>query len=257
MKVVILAGGLGTRMREETEYRPKPMVEIGDKPIIWHLMKQLGQQGVVEFVLAIGYKGNLIKDFFINYRHRTADFTVELSTSQVKMNSTLSSEKWKVTLAETGALTLTGGRLFKLKKYLDKEKYFLVTYGDGLADIDLEALVKFHLSPGKIATVTAAQPTSRFGRLDIGTNDAVVKFAEKSKENDWVNAGFFVFNREIFDYLNEDSILERSPLEALVQQNELMAFKHNGFWQPMDTIRESQLLNDLWSQNIAPWKNWA
>lgn len=256
MKAVILAGGLGTRLREETEYRPKPMVEIGGKPILWHIMKNLGHQDVSDFVIALGYKGDKIKDFFLNYQFKSSDFTVNLGNSDLKFHSTNVAENWNVTLADTGPLTMTGGRILMLEKFLKDEPFFLCTYGDGLANINLNHLINFHKSHGKIATVSASVPGSRFGRLGIEVNGKVSSFKEKPVEQNYVNAGFFIFSPEIFRYLTPDSVLERQPLETLAREGELFAYKHDGFWQPMDTIREVESLNEIWSHGNAPWKNW-
>lgn len=256
MKAVLLAGGMGTRLREETEYRPKPMVEIGQRPILWHIMKNLSTQGVVDFVVCLGYKGDFIKDYFLNYEARVNDVTVALGSKTAHSQLSNSSEdNWTVTLANTGLTTMTGGRIHGIKKYVEGET-FLCTYGDGLADIDLPELLKFHEAHGKIATVTAVMPTSRFGSMEIATDDTVVKFAEKPKGNAWVNGGFFIFEPEIFDYLTPDCVLENEPLEKLAEIGELVAYKHNGFWRPMDTFRESIELNEIWESGDAAWKNW-
>lgn len=256
MKAVLLAGGMGTRLREETEYRPKPMVEIGQRPILWHIMKNLSTQGLLEFVVCLGYKGDFIKDYFLNYEARINDVTVSLgSKTEHSQHSNSSEENWVVTLANTGLTTMTGGRIHRIQKYVEGER-FLCTYGDGLADIDLSALIKFHESHGKIATVTAVMPTSRFGSMEISADERVTKFAEKPKGSAWVNGGFFIFEPEIFDYLSHDCILENEPLEKLAADGELVAYKHHGFWRPMDTFRESLELNELWDTEDAPWKNW-
>ena len=256
MKAVILAGGYGTRLREETEFKPKPMVEIGERPIIWHIMKNLSMQGMNDFVLCLGYKGEVIKDYFLNYEARTHDVTVKLGINEgAVQNFKEITENWSVTLANTGLETLTGGRLLKIKKYVGSET-FLCTYGDGLADIDLNELISFHKSHGKIATVTAVRPTNRFGAMQIDQDNLVTKFTEKPQVDTWVNGGFFVFNSEIFSYLDLDTALEKNPLEALVQDQQIKSYKHNGFWQPMDTYREVQELNKIWLENSAPWKNW-
>jgi glucose-1-phosphate cytidylyltransferase len=256
LQTVILAGGLGTRLREETEYRPKPMVEVGGKPIIWHIMKNLSQQGIRDFVLCLGYKGDLIKDYFINYESRANDVTVSLLSKEITIDhETNHEEDWQVTLANTGLHTMTGGRIKRIMKYTKQER-FMCTYGDGLADIDLKKLIKFHDNHGKIATITAVRPNSRFGSIEISENDSVLKFSEKPRSENWVSGGFFIFEPEIFEYLNDDSILETDPLENLAQDNQLMAFKHHGFWQPMDTFRESLELNELWEKGNAPWRNW-
>ena len=257
MQAVILAGGLGTRLREETEYRPKPMVEIGGKPLLWHLMKLLSQQDLNDFIICLGYKGEQIKDFFLNYSSRVNDITLKLDDDSHDIeNYGRHEEKWNVTLANTGQHTMTGGRILKVRKYI-KGKRFLCTYGDGLSDINLEKLVKFHTAHGKIATVTAVNPTSRFGALDLGSDNLVYKFAEKPKSQEWINGGFFIFETEIFDYLTDNCVLEGNPMEMLAKDKQLMAYKHEGFWQPMDTYRESQELNELWNNNAAPWKTWS
>ena len=256
MRAVILAGGLGTRLREETEHRPKPMVEIGERPIIWHIMKMLAHQGLDEFIIALGYKGDQIKDFFINYESKVNDVTVQLGSNKLATHHQREvEESWTVTLANTGALTMTGGRILNIREHVKGER-FLCTYGDGLANIDLQELIKFHVSHGKIATVTATKPVSRFGTLEIDSNQKVSKFSEKPQVEQWVNGGFFIFEPEIFNYLEENSILEKEPLENLSHDNELMAYLHNGFWQPMDTFREAQALNELWDNGKAPWRIW-
>ena len=256
MKVVLLAGGLGTRLREETEYRPKPMVDIGEHPIIWHIMKIFAHYGLTEFVVCAGYRGEVIKDYFLNYEGRTHDFTIELGhPPKIEYHSSFAEEGWTVTVADTGAETMTGGRVKRIEKHLPNER-FMVTYGDGLADVDISALMKFHESHGKLATVTTIRPLSRFGVMDMDESGLVEKFREKPLTDDYVNAGFFVFEPEVLNYLDEDCVLEQEPLEALASQGELMAFRHEGFWQPMDTFREFTLLNEMWIEENAPWKVW-
>jgi glucose-1-phosphate cytidylyltransferase len=256
IKALILAGGLGTRLREETEFKPKPMVEVGGKPILWHIMKNLSIQGVNDFCVATGYKGDLIKDYFLNYYARNNDVTINLGDKLSLVHHGAHDEsEWSVTIADTGELTMTGGRVYKSSKYLDAER-FLCTYGDGLADIDLNALIEFHLSHGKKATVSTVQPLSRFGVMDVDENGIVSKFREKPKMDGWVNAGFFIFERSVFDYLDMECVLEQEPLARLAADGELAAYRHTGFWQPMDTLRESIFLNELWNSNSAPWKNW-
>ena len=256
MKAVILAGGMGTRLREETEFRPKPMVEIGGRPILWHIMKYLSSFGINEFIICIGYKGDYIKEYFTNYQTLSHDITVKLGNkSGITRHDVDSLEDWKVTLADTGLSTMTGGRLKKVERYLDGEP-FLCTYGDGLANVDINALIQFHSTHGKIATVTAVRPTSRFGAMDLDTDFTVRNFSEKPKSDAWVNGGYFIFKNDIFDYLTSDSILEKAPLEGLAKNHELKGYKHEGFWQPMDTYRETLELNDLWDQNQAPWRVW-
>jgi glucose-1-phosphate cytidylyltransferase len=256
MKAVLLAGGLGTRMREETEFRPKPMVEVGGRPVLWHIMKVLGQQGITDFVICAGYKSEYIKNYFYNYGASNLDFTVRLGDqSSTVFHGSHEEFDWTVTVAETGESTMTGGRIKMIEKYVDGEM-FLATYGDGIADIDLTALTTFHKNHGKTATMTVTQPTSRFGVVDIAESGLVSKFREKPKVNDWINMGYFVFEPQIFSYLSVDSILEEEPLRKLSSQSEIGAYKHAGFWQPMDTYRESLLLNNLWDTGLAPWKNW-
>jgi glucose-1-phosphate cytidylyltransferase len=254
-RAVILAGGMGTRIREETEFRPKPMVEIGGMPILWHIMKNLHTQGIEEFVICLGYKGEQIKDFFQNYETRVSDLVVDGAKKTRVYLSHESSETWKVTLADTGLNTMTGGRINRVRKYLNYEP-FLCTYGDGLANVDLLKLYKFHESHGKIATLTAVHPATRFGNLAITTEGLVTDFSEKPPSEEWVNGGFFIFNNGIFDYLNDDCVLEQQPLRNLVSDEGLAAFKHEGFWRPMDTYRESKELNDLFETGAAPWVNW-
>jgi glucose-1-phosphate cytidylyltransferase len=256
MKAVILAGGMGTRLREETEFRPKPMVEIGGRPILWHIMKMLSAQGINDFVICLGYKSDYIKDFFLNYEARTHDVTVKLGENEGRTHpSYSSSENWTVTLANTGALTMTGGRINKVKKYVTGEQ-FLCTYGDCLADIDLNALTKFHNSHGKTATVTSVLPTNRFGAMQISTDGNVTEFVEKPFAEKRVNGGYFIFEPKVFDYLTNESTLEKEPLESMSKSGELMAYSHSGFWRPMDTYREVIELNELWDSNQAPWKIW-
>jgi glucose-1-phosphate cytidylyltransferase len=256
VKAVLLAGGLGTRMREETEFRPKPMVEVGGRPVLWHIMKVLGAQGITDFVICAGYKSEYIKNYFYNYGASNLDFTVRLGDqSSTVFHGSHDEFDWTVTVADTGATTMTGGRIKKVEKYLDGEP-FLATYGDGIADINLSGLMDFHASHGKTATMTTTQPSSRFGVVDINSAGLVEQFREKPKVNDWINIGYFLFQPEIFSYLNDNSVLEEEPLRELANLNQLGAYKHSGFWQPMDTFRESQLLNSLWNSGNAPWKVW-
>lgn len=256
IKALILAGGLGTRLREETEFKPKPMVEVGGKPILWHIMKNLSVQGIDSFCVATGYKGDSIKDYFLNYHARNNDVTVNLGDNSETIHHGLHEESnWSVTIANTGELTMTGGRVFKSMKYLAGDR-FLCTYGDGLADIDVKALIDFHLSHGKKATVSTVRPLSRFGVMDVNSNGIVEQFREKPVMDGWVNAGFFIFERSIIEYLDDECVLEQGPLSKLAAEGELAAYRHNGFWQPMDTLRESVFLNELWAKGEAPWKNW-
>ena len=256
MKTVLLAGGLGTRLREETEFRPKPMIPLGPQPILWHIMKTYAFYGQTDFVVCTGYKGNQIREYFRNFETMNSDFTINLgSGSGLLAHGELEESGWSVTVSDTGATTFTGGRLFKIRRYLENET-FMCTYGDGVGDIDIAELLRFHKAHGRIATLTTVLPTSRFGVLDLSGDGTVQKFREKPESDGWINAGYFVFEPEIFNYLNEDSILEREPLARLAEESQLMAYRHNGFWQPMDTFRESVLLNELWDSGGAPWKVW-
>lgn len=254
MKVVILAGGLGTRLAEETIVRPKPMVEIGGRPILTHIMSWYAAHGFNEFIVALGYKGEIIKQYFLNYYALNSDITVKLGSGDVTVHDGVRDD-WIVHLVDTGALTMTGGRLLRLKKWLLTEECFMMTYGDGLADVDLKALLAFHRSHGKLATVTSARPPARFGAIRLRGNQ-VVRFAEKPQAGEgWINAGFFVLSPKVFDYIEGDeTIWERAPLERLALDSELMAYRHEGFWQPMDTLREKQLLEELWQSGNAPWR---
>ena len=256
MKAVILAGGLGTRLREETEFRPKPMVEVGGKPILWHIMKIFGHHGVTDFVIPIGYKGEFIKDYFVNYEARTNDFTVHLGQShEIEFHGAHDESDWTVTVVDTGQDTMTGGRVKQVERFVDGERC-IVTYGDGLADVDVSALLAFHEGHGKLATMTTVRPLSRFGVIDLAPDDAVARFREKPQVDGYVNAGFMVFEPAVFDYLDDNCILEQTPLEALAKDQQLAAYRHEGFWQPMDTYREFEMLNDLWDSGDAPWKVW-
>lgn len=251
---VILAGGLGTRIREETEFKPKPMVEIGGRPILWHIMKHLAHYGINRFVICVGYKGDIIRDYFLNYRARNDDFTVTLGkTDDLTFHSDHLESNWRVTVAETGARTNTGGRVRQIEKYIKGED-FLCTYGDGLADVDIDDLQHFHQSHGKVGTITAVRPISRFGILEIDSGGTVSAFKEKPQTEGWINGGFFLFKPQIFSKLTQDIVLEKEPLQELAKEGQLAAFKHEGFWQPMDTFRESTMLNELWEQGSAPWK---
>jgi glucose-1-phosphate cytidylyltransferase len=256
VKVVMLCGGLGTRLREETEYRPKPMVEIGGRPILWHIMKLYARSGFTDFVFCLGYRGNVIKEYFLNYEAMNNDFTICLGQqSQIRYNAVHEEQGFQVTLAETGLATMTGGRLKRVEKYIEDDT-FMLTYGDGLADIDMRKLLEFHKAHGKVATVTAVLPPSRYGILQIGNVGKVDKFLEKPRTESFASAGFFVFQREVFDYLDDDCVLEHKPLERLAADGQLMAYQHDGFFYAMDTYREYQFLNELWAKNDAPWKVW-
>lgn len=254
MKAVILSGGYGTRLMEETEARPKPMVEVGGQPILWHIMKIYAHHGINDFVIPLGYKANMIKRFFIDYYENSSDIEIDLASNTVttlKKNS----DEWKVTLVDTGLDTMTGGRLLRLKKYLS-DGNFCLTYGDGVTDLDITESIRFHNSHGKIGTVTAVNPPARFGSLDI-QDGKVSKFHEKPEGKGLVNGGFFVLSPKVFDYLEgDDTIFERGPLEKLSASDELMAISHPGFWYSMDTLRDKKHLDELWVTGKAPWKLW-
>ncbi|MBS0208546.1 MAG: glucose-1-phosphate cytidylyltransferase [Planctomycetes bacterium] len=255
MKVVILAGGLGTRLAEESSLRPKPMVEIGGKPMLWHIMNIYSAHGYREFLIACGYKGEVIKEYFTNFRSRHNDAFIELRTGVSTIVRPCCPD-WNVGLIDTGLKTMTGGRLRRLRDYL-ADGPFMVTYGDGVADVDVHAVIEFHRRHGKLATLTAVHPPARFGALQIEA-DQVAGFTEKPQTGEgWINGGFMVFEPKVLDYIDSDEmILEREPLERLSADNQLMAYKHQGFWQPMDTLREKQLLESMWESGKAPWKVW-
>jgi glucose-1-phosphate cytidylyltransferase len=257
MKVVILCGGLGTRLREETEFRPKPLVDVGGHPILWHIMKLYAHHGFRDFVLCLGYRGNMIKEYFLNYEAMNNDFTICLGReSRIEYNDNHEEQDFRITLADTGLESMTGGRLKRAQKYLPDD-CFMVTYGDGVSDVDIRKLVEFHKSHGKLATVTTFRPISRFGILDINSENQVQNFIEKPKSDAWASAGYFVFQRKIFDYLDGDQcILEHEPLERLAAERQLVAYNHDGSFFAMDTYREFQILNDLWKSGQAPWKVW-
>jgi glucose-1-phosphate cytidylyltransferase len=257
MKVVLLAGGLGTRLSEETGLKPKPMVEIGGKPIIWHIMKIFSTYGFNDFVILLGYKGYVIKEYFANYSLYQSDLEVDLSRNSIEILNN-NSEPWKVTLIDTGADTMTGGRVKKIKEIMGNKTFFL-TYGDGVANIDINELLRFHENHGKSISVTSVQPEGRFGSLEIGEKNQVNAFKEKPKgDGSWINAGYFVCEPKIFDYIGEDDqiVFEQEPLINLAKDGELFAFKHKGFWMPMDTLSDNKRLNTLWSSKNAPWKVW-
>lgn len=253
-KVIILCGGLGTRLSEETQVRPKPMVEIGGRPIVWHIMKIYEKYGFNNFVLALGYKGELIKDYFLNYHARQSDLTVNLKDGLVNYSNP-SAEDWRVTLVDTGAATQTGGRLLRLKSLINASETFMLTYGDGVSNIDIKKLMDFHKSHGRLATVSAVRPPARFGDLRIEDNE-VIRFEEKPQLGEgWINGGFFVFEPGVFDFLVDDAtVLEKSPLERLAQQGQLMAYQHDGYWQSMDTLRDKHALEELWVSGNPPWR---
>jgi len=260
MKVVILCGGLGTRLREETEFRPKPMVPIGDRPILWHIMKIYAHYGFTDFILCLGYKGEIIKDYFRNYQWNTSDVTLRLGRHPaVKYLTSHEEENWSVTLAETGAATATGGRIKKIERYIGDDEHFLLTYGDGVADINLPAVIERHKTSGKTLTLSAVHPPGRFGELGFEGEHIVNLFHEKPRaEGGWINGGFFVASRRLFNYLenSEKVMLEQEPLRRLAAEGELQACRHDGFWMPMDTAQEHQNLNRIWAEGNAPWKIW-
>tara|TARA_A100001234_G_scaffold121956_1_gene106960 strand:+ start:2805 stop:3569 length:765 start_codon:yes stop_codon:yes gene_type:complete len=254
MKAVILAGGLGTRLSEETDLRPKPMVEIGGRPILWHIMKIYSYHGINDFVVCCGYLGYVIKEYFTNYFNHMSDLTIDLSNNNVTVHKK-NSEPWKITLVDTGKETLTGGRLKRVQDYVAEEEEFCFTYGDGVADVDIGKLINFHKSHGKHATITAVAPPSRYGALELVGNK-VESFKEKP-EGGLINGGFFVLSPKVFDLINGDmTSWENGPLSKLAKTDQLRAFRHAGFWQPMDTLREKNLLQDLWTSGNAPWKTW-
>lgn len=258
MKVVLLCGGLGTRLKEETEFKPKPMVEINGRPILWHIMKMYSFYGFNKFVLCLGYKGDVIKDYFYNYEIQNNDFTMTLGSGKIEIHNQHTETGWEITFAETGLSSMTGARVKKIEKYIDDE-IFMLTYGDGVSDINISDLLEFHKSHGKIATITGVFPPSRFGEI-IAEKNLVKSFHEKPQvqEGGLISGGFFVFNRKIFDYIpdNDDCILERQPLEDIVKAGQLCVYRHDGFWQCMDTYRDFELLNNLWKEGKAVWKKW-
>jgi len=257
MKVVILAGGFGTRISEESGLRPKPMIEIGEKPILWHIMKLYSYYGFYEFVICCGYKQHVIKKWFADYYLHNGDITFDFTDESKMIVHNNIAEPWKVTLVDTGLDTMTGGRIKRVKEYLDGERFFL-TYGDGVSDVPISGLLEFHKSHGKMATITSAQPGGRFGILDILEDGTITNFKEKKKEDGgWINAGFMVMEPEILDLIDDDTtVFEGYPLEEAARRNQLKAYRHNGFWQCMDTMNEKRKLEDLWQNNKAPWKVW-
>jgi glucose-1-phosphate cytidylyltransferase len=256
MKVVILAGGFGTRISEETDIKPKPMIDIGGKPVLWHIMKAYSYYGLNDFIICLGYKGYMIKEYFANYFLHESNVTIDLTKNSFKTHSS-KAEPWKITLIDTGMNTMTGGRIKIIEEYTGK-KTFMLTYGDGVSNINIKTLLEFHKKHKKPATLTAVQPTGRFGALQFGNKDNVLTFKEKPKgDGTWVNAGFFVLEPEIFDYIKGDTtIWEEGPLEKLAKEGNLMAYKHQGFWMPMDTLRDKKKLEALWQTGNAPWKLW-
>ena len=257
MKALILAGGYGTRLAEETEVKPKPMAEIGGKPILWHIMKIYSHYGVNEFVILLGYKGYVIKEYFANYFLHQSDVTFDLAQNKMELHAN-SSEPWKVTLIDTGLDTMTGGRVARARKHVGDEPFFL-TYGDGVGDVDIGALKAFHESRKSVVTLTTVQPEGRFGAVEIDDKDTVSGFLEKPEgDGQWINGGFFVCQPALFDLLPDDgTVLERQPLQQLAASGGLSAYRHRGFWRPMDTLRDKIYLNDLWTRGQAPWKTWT
>lgn len=256
MKTVILCGGLGTRLTEETIIRPKPMVEIGDHPLMWHIMKIYATQGFKDFILAVGYKGEVIKDYFLNYRSRNSDVCVDLSTGAISYGNN-HYEDWRVRIIDTGIRTMTGGRLRRLKPYLADGGTFMMTYGDAVARIDIRRLLEFHRQHGRVATLTAVRPAARFGALSFD-GDQVIEFKEKPQASEgWINGGFFIFEPTVFDYVTgDDTVLEESPLEGLAADHQLMAFRLYDYWQCMDTLRDRNVLTERWKSGDAPWRIW-
>ncbi|MEW6102075.1 MAG: glucose-1-phosphate cytidylyltransferase [Candidatus Omnitrophota bacterium] len=258
MKVVILCGGRGSRLKEETEVRPKPLVEIGSRPILWHIMKLYAHYGFKDFILCLGYKGEMIKEYFLNYEAMNNDFTIHLGmANSIEFHSNHLEKGWKVTLVDTGLLAQTGTRIKRVENYIEGDT-FMVTYGDGVGNINIGELFKYHKSGGKIGTVTGVHPSSRFGEL-VTKGEDVIEFSEKPQVTEgFINGGYFVFNRKFFEYLQEDDncYLESVPLEKLAREKQLSVYKHKGFWQCMDTQRELDILNDLWKRKVAPWKVW-
>ncbi|KKL66474.1 hypothetical protein LCGC14_2144620 [marine sediment metagenome] len=257
MKVMVLCGGQGTRLRTETEFRPKPLVEIGGRPILWHIMKIYAHYDIRQFVLCLGYKGHMIKEYFLNYEAMNNDFTIHLGRKHsIEFHDAHLEQDFAVTMADTGTDTMTGGRLKRAQRHIGDD-LFMVTYGDGVADINIAELLAFHQRHGKLATLTAVKPVSRFGVLQVDEQAAVTNFAEKPSLSGWINAGFFVFHRKVFDYLDgDDCVLERDPLERLSAEGQLMAYRHDGFFFAMDTYRDYLTLSRLWDQGDAPWRAW-
>ena len=256
-KVVILAGGLGTRISEESHLKPKPMIEVGDAPILWHIMKYYSSYGFNEFIICCGYKGYVIKEYFADYYLHRSDVTFDFANNNEMIIHNNVAEPWKVTVVDTGLHTMTGGRLKRIQKYVG-DQTFMMTYGDGVSDIDLDALLEFHRVHKKAATLTAIQPGGRFGVLDIDDNETVRQFSEKAKEDGgWINAGFMVLEPEVFDYIEgDDTFFEKEPLENLALDGKLAAYRHEGFWKCMDTMRDKGMLDELWNSGQAPWKRW-
>jgi glucose-1-phosphate cytidylyltransferase len=257
MKVVILAGGLGTRIAEEGQLRPKPLIEIGGRPILWHIMKAYGQHGLTDFIICLGFRGTMIKEFFANFHLNTSDLTVDLGQQRITYEMS-AAEPWRVTLVDTGELTETGGRIRRIRRFVENDSMFCLTYGDGLSDVDITGLVKFHQDHGGLATVTAVEPPGRFGVLQMD-GELVTAFTEKPKaDGGLISGGFFVLSPKAIDYIDGDTTAwERAPMEALARERQLRAFHHRGFWHPMDSARDRLFLENLWASGQAPWKTWA
>jgi len=255
-KVVILCGGLGTRLREETEFKPKPLVEIGGRPILWHIMKGYAHYGFRDFILCLGYRGQMVKEYFLSHEYMDHDFLLDLRTNERQvLQRNADDEDWRIVFADTGLETNTGGRIKRIQRYIDTE-YFFATYGDGVSDVDIRRLEAFFLEKGKAAVITGLHPWSKYGRVDVGADGSVMGFAEKPQLMDVINGGFFVFSRRVFDYLDEDCILEREPFERLAKDREMALYKHEGFWHAMDTYKDYLELNRMWSSGQAPWRVW-
>ncbi len=257
MKVVILAGGFGTRISEESHLKPKPMIEIGERPILWHIMKIYSSYGFNDFIVCLGYKGYCIKEYFAHYFLHESDVTFDFKNQSERMIHHHSAEPWTVTLVNTGGETMTGGRVKRVREYIGNEP-FMLTYGDGVADVNIKDLVSYHKAHGKLATVTSIQPAGRFGSLDLDDDNLVHGFKEKPKgDGAWINGGFFVMEPQVLDYIADDlTILEKEPLESLAKEQQLVSYKHSGFWQPMDTLRDKNYLEEHWKSGEAPWKTW-
>ena len=256
MKVVLLAGGFGTRISEESQFKPKPMIEIGGMPILWHIMKLYSHYGMNDFIICCGYRQYVIKEYFANYFYHNCDLTVDLSTNEIIIRDN-HSENWRVTMVDTGLNTMTGGRVKRIQKFIGNEP-FLLTYGDGVADVNIQETIRAHQESGKILTMTAYQPGGRLGVLNVAEDGTLISFIEKPKASGtWINAGFFVCEPDIFNYLKGDAeMCEKEPMQRLVSQKQIHVFKHTGFWKPMDTLRDNQELNKLWNEGHAPWKDW-
>jgi glucose-1-phosphate cytidylyltransferase len=257
MKAVILAGGMGTRISEESSLRPKPMIEIGGKPILWHIMKGYSQHGITDFVICCGYKGYVIKEYFANYFLHMSDVTIDMKNNHMEVHQQ-NAEHWRVTLVDTGEMSMTGGRIRRIRQYVEHDDFFCLTYGDGVSDVNITALIEFHRKQGSLCTLTAVQPPGRFGALAIDKEQRITSFQEKPDgDGGLINGGFFVCSPKVIDRITDDfTIWERDPMESLARENQMSAYRHHGFWQPMDTLRDKLLLEDLWAKGRAPWRIW-